>query len=149
MNVVYNLSCTWGWLQVRQILLIKRRTLFAMSTLAMIWLCLDRLWLINSCPPPTSQFSSLDNGIRSIPRLLVVSNLFLLLVVQRCLHFLVSNFIPQVSFHWYKFHKSCCSTFRSKWPRITQLYFASSAQRGNEVSGDSSDSMLLIQIRIK
>lgn len=37
-----------GWVQVPQDRLFKRRTLFAMFTLAMMWLCQDRLWLINT-----------------------------------------------------------------------------------------------------
>ena len=45
-------------------------------------------------------------------------SLFLLFVMQRCLHFLVLNFIPQVSLHRYKVDTSCCSMPRSNWPRI-------------------------------
>ena len=45
---MYSLSSTWGLVQVPQVLLIKRRTLLAVFTLAMIWLCQDRLWLINT-----------------------------------------------------------------------------------------------------
>ena len=45
---MYSLSSTWGWVQVPQVLLFKRRTLLAVFTLAMIWLSQDRLWLINT-----------------------------------------------------------------------------------------------------
>ena len=45
-------------------LLIKCRILFGMFTLAMIWLCRERLWLVNN---PKSFFFFVDNAIRSVP----------------------------------------------------------------------------------